>query len=177
MSSIYKSLMNKTQNKNSYSDTQGRVDTNDALKENVTHYLELLDFGSWTYDIKSKDIILSDEIYKLFECSPKNFENKLDSFLKFIHPEDKERISIARESIMVGKTGPDLVYKIITNSGNEKYISEKIKLILDDANEHCKLVGVIQDITKEKLMEKELNKLEYLAYHDELTGLPNKPIL
>ena len=112
MSSIYKSLMNKTQNKNSYSDTQGRVDTNDAPKENVTHYLELLDFGSWTYDIKSKDIILSDEIYKLFECSPKNFENKLDSFLKFIHPEDKERISIARESIMVGKTGPDLVYKL-----------------------------------------------------------------
>ncbi|MFY9482627.1 MAG: EAL domain-containing protein [Tissierellaceae bacterium] len=173
MSSIYKSLMNKTQNKNSYSDTQGRVDTNDAPKENVTHYLELLDFGSWTYDIKSKDIILSDEIYKLFECSPKNFENKLDSFLKFIHPEDKERISIARERIKVGKTGPDLVYKIITNSGNEKYILEKIKLILDDANEPCKLVGVIQDITKEKLMEKELNKLEYLAYHDELTGLPN----
>ena len=54
-----------------------------------------------------------------------------------------------------------------------KSTSQKRSTILDDANEPCKLVGVIQDITKEKLMEKELNKLEYLAYHDELTGLPN----
>ena len=45
---------------------------------------------------------------------------------------------------MVGKTGPDLVYKIITNSGNEKYISEKIKLILDDANEPVNLLELFR---------------------------------
>src|SRR5690554_3794060 len=156
MLSIYKSLFNKAKSGNGYSKIEGLEDIYDILKENVTHSQELLYAGSWTYDIGSQDIFLTDEIYKIFESSPEDFGNKLDSFLDFIHPDDKERIRIVTEEIKDGRRQHNLEYRIITRSGNEKYLQEKTKVLCDDEKNPLKIVGVIQDITKEKEMEKAL---------------------
>lgn len=156
MLSIYKSLFNKAKSGNGYSKIEGLEDIYDILKENVTHSQELLYAGSWTYDIGSQDIFLTDEIYKIFESSPEDFGNKLDNFLDFIHPDDKERIRIVTEEIKDGRRQHNLEYRIITRSGNEKYLQEKTKVLCDDEKNPLKIVGVIQDITKEKEMEKAL---------------------
>lgn len=172
MLSIYKSLFNKAKSGNGYSKIEGLEDIYDILKENVTHSQELLYAGSWTYDIGSQDIFLTDEIYKIFESSPEDFGNKLDNFLDFIHPDDKERIRIVTEEIKDGRRQHNLEYRIITRSGNEKYLQEKTKVLCDDEKNLLKIVGVIQDITRLKIMENNLKSIgEDLDQLQEVAGV------
>lgn len=78
-------------------------------------------------------------------------------------------------------------------NGNTYSIATKRSLHKDAAG-NCYLVGVIRDITKRKRMEEDLRRskeelcrsndelkkrqdgLQYLAYHDPLTGLPNRKL-
>ncbi len=78
-------------------------------------------------------------------------------------------------------------------NGNTYSIATKRSLHKDAAG-NCYLVGVIRDITKRKLIEEDLkrekaelfrsnkelkireDRLRYLAYHDPLTGLPNRKL-
>ncbi len=60
--------------------------------------------------------------------------------------------------------------KIIKKDGSEAIV--KITAVRSIANQHILGVyGIVQDITEQKKAEE---KIKHMAYHDELTGLPNK---
>jgi diguanylate cyclase (GGDEF)-like protein/PAS domain S-box-containing protein len=62
-------------------------------------------------------------------------------------------------------------YIIITASGEEKWVLEQGQIIYGDAGEIVAIEGLVIDITDQKKKQKEI---EYLSYHDNLTGLYNR---
>lgn len=53
-------------------------------------------------------------------------------------------------------------------------VEVRFSAVLDDAGEATHYVGVVRDITDKKLAE---DRLQHLAHHDHLTGLPNRKLL
>ncbi len=99
----------------------------------------------------------------------------------------------ADERVLQTKQPQEIEEELTDSRGNTYSIATKRSLHKDAAGNYF-LVGVIRDITKRKQMEEDLkraaaelfrsnrelkqreDRLRYLAYHDPLTGLPNRKL-
>ncbi|WP_069998990.1 EAL domain-containing protein [Cellulosilyticum sp. I15G10I2] len=125
------------------------------LKENVIYGQQLCHIGSWTHDLQKDEIFFTDEVYDIMGCTPQDFDGKLESFYLYIQGDDLQRVKQAAEGALTGKEY-DIEYRIVTPGGIEKYVHEKTKVLCDEQNTPIKMIGIIQDITKQKLIENEL---------------------
>ena len=60
--------------------------------------------GNWEYDLATEELIWSAEIYRIFGTSPAKFIPSAESYNKFVHPEDRERIrDLIEQGQLTGK--------------------------------------------------------------------------
>jgi len=128
------------------------------LKENVIYSQRLVQIGSWTHDIQKDEIFLSDEVYHILGSSPQEFDGKLENYYSYVHPDDLEEVKTATQEAIEGKEY-DIEYRIITSNGAERYVHEKTRALYDENSNPVKMVGIMQDITKHKLIENNLKVL------------------
>ena len=96
--------------------------------------------------------------------------NRIRSFASIIEPEDCSKITEDIQKALDEKKPYTLEYRINTASGTQKWVWERGSGVLAD-DKLLALEGFITDITERKKME---DRIEYLAYYDDLTGLPNR---
>jgi diguanylate cyclase (GGDEF)-like protein/PAS domain S-box-containing protein len=88
--------------------------------------------------------------------------------------DDRERyLTTAREAMASGEPF-DVEYRVITADGSVLWCSARGVPMLDAAGKVQRMVGVSRDITGQKRREEGVS---FLAYHDSLTGLPNRRLL
>jgi PAS domain S-box-containing protein len=73
-------------------------------------------------------------------------------FSKLIHPDDQQLAEEANRKMMLEHAVPDIEYRIIKENGKLTYIRQKGKLLMHGNNE-LMIVGIIEDITNEKLLK------------------------
>ncbi len=88
-----------------------------------------------------------------------------------IHPDDRFKVlEAAREARSTG-VGKKLEYRIRHRDGTWRVVESLASTVRDQKGEVVKLVIVNRDITERKRAEEQL---EHSAFHDGLTGLPNR---
>jgi len=117
---------------------------------------EIANLGYWTNDLIKSEIQWSDEIYKIFEVNPETFELKLDTIKKCYHPDDALEFDSNLNFSFDGINTMETERRIITSSGDTKWVLERINLIKDEIGNPIKLDGIVIDITKRKLHEQEI---------------------
>ena len=99
---------------------------------------------------------------------------KLSEYAALVSPEDRERyLATAREAMASGEPF-DLEYRVAATDGSVLWYSARGMPMLDTAGKVHRMVGVSRDITGQKRREEGVS---FLAYHDSLTGLPNRRLL
>lgn len=88
-----------------------------------------------------------------------------------IHPEDRERAGNARRAALERAEPHEIEYRLQSPDGETRWIASRGKALLNAAGAVYRITGVSQDITDRKRQEEEAR---FLAYHDMLTGLPNR---
>jgi diguanylate cyclase (GGDEF)-like protein/PAS domain S-box-containing protein len=93
--------------------------------------------------------------------------------LELVHPGDLARADEALREIGTGKSDTsELELRFFRKDGQLLWGHAKVALQRDPEGTPQFLISMIEDITKRKEAEE---KLTYLAYNDELTGLANRP--
>ncbi len=87
-------------------------------------------------------------------------DNKI-SFASLIHNDDKKQVNDAVQNALANKEPFTLLYRIVTLSGEEKWVWEKGRAIYDDFGNILHLEGFISDITETKIAEE---KIKILAH-------------
>lgn len=141
------------------------------LKEEIAYRQRFFKIAGWTLNLQTDEFNATDELYNILDCSPEDIDGQLDKFFNFVHPDDKgELIKVTHEGIE-GKDY-DIEYRIITKRGTEKYLHEKSRIIRDENNNPIKLIGIIQDISGHKIVEKNLKELgDYLNRAQRVAGV------
>jgi diguanylate cyclase (GGDEF)-like protein/PAS domain S-box-containing protein len=147
-----------------------------AQYENVEKLRLAVDAAELTYWEWERD---TDELYWGRDPSPlvgaagaRN--TRWSEYLEIVHPEDRERylatVNAAWEQAGVCTNE----YRVIRHDGRVAWLSSHGKTLADGTGRVYRMIGVSQDITERKHQEEEAR---FLAYHDTLTGLPNRRLL
>jgi diguanylate cyclase (GGDEF)-like protein/PAS domain S-box-containing protein len=97
--------------------------------------------------------------------------NEARTYASVIHPDDAGMVEDEVEACVARREPFVLEYRVITSEGAARWVHEQGRAIFGDDGEVLYLDGSIFDIAERKRLE---TQLEHLAYHDALTGLPNR---
>jgi PAS domain S-box-containing protein len=108
----------------------------------------------WDWDLNTSAVRWNEGYQTLFGYSPAETDPTTDSWTKFIHPEDVNRV---RQSIHQVVEGPDHIwsdeYRFRCRDGTYLEILDRGYLVRDGHGCPVRMVGAMQDITKRKQAE------------------------
>ncbi len=121
---------------------------------------EIARLGNWEWDILSNELWWSDQIYRTFGTTQDEFEATYDAFLSFIHTEDRVAVELAIKEALAGTAGYRIDYRILLRNGEQRVVHESGEVIRDAKGKPIRMSGTVQDITRRKRVETELQESE-----------------
>jgi PAS domain S-box-containing protein len=135
-----------------------------AVSENAADMIALV-------EVTGKRLYNSPAYEKVLGYSPR--ELAATSSLEQIHPEDREKVITAASEARATAVGKRLEYRMRHKDGSYRVLESTASPILNHKGIVTRLVIVNRDITERKRIEEQL---EHNAFHDSLTGLPNRSL-
>lgn len=127
----------------------------------------------WEYDLVHDNLLCSDELFEMLEVPPTVQGDSLENFMRYVHPDDIEDVRIRIQRAIDENKPYRLDHRLLKSTGEEIYVQQQGELQVSE-HQSVRLVGTLQDITERKKAEQ---LIEYQAYYDQLTGLPNRKLL
>lgn len=122
--------------------------------QQITH------LGNWEWDISDGSLKWSDEIYRIFGLEPGSILPNYDTFTSFIHPEDRSYVTESIDQALKNNIPYDIVHRIVDNNNILKHVHERAHIDRDQKGNPIRMLGTVQDITKEVEIQSELKKSE-----------------
>jgi diguanylate cyclase (GGDEF)-like protein/PAS domain S-box-containing protein len=136
--------------------------------------------GSWEQDLRTGTVVWSEELYRILGYDPE-MDASLEGFLVLVHPDDVEAV---RHAVGQGlETGQrfEFLNRIVRPDGAVRWLASQGEFVLGPDGEPVSVVGTAHDITEARLAQERLAgteaEMRHRAYHDSLTGLPNRALL
>ena len=121
---------------------------------------EISKIGSWTWFPESDKFLLSAEFIKIFEIPDKSAQNSIITFLRNVHPDDRQKIKQALHEYTFRLESFSLEFRIFTESKTLKHIHLRGNLLEEDGQLEPAYYGTGQDITELKATIDNLNQKE-----------------
>ena len=122
---------------------------------------ELANMGNWSWDMSSKKLEWTDQLYKMYGLEPQSEEMNMENFLSFVHPEDKQYVKEGIE-LFYKESFLDFTFRIVTRDGKVKTL-RSIALVQKDKNGRpVSVVGTERDTTEKQNLIDRLQKSEEL---------------
>ena len=119
----------------------------------------IANLGNWELDLRTNSLCWSDEIFKIFEIDPQQFDSTYAGFLSAIHPDDRDMVNALYQKHLVDRTPYNVVHRVLLFDGYIKYVQEKCETFYDADGSPIMSRGTAQDITKLKQAEIRLHQL------------------
>jgi diguanylate cyclase (GGDEF)-like protein/PAS domain S-box-containing protein len=158
-----------------YQDITDQMRAQDALKQSEERFRAFFEFASIGLvieDLDGKYLQVNDAFCKMVGYTREELIGK--SYPEITHPDDLNTDIEQTKRLLQGEIEYFQIEKRYSHKqGNTIWVLLSISLIKDGSGAPLLFTGQIQDITARKEM---MQKLEYLANHDALTGLPNRTL-
>ncbi|AMV73606.1 response receiver sensor diguanylate cyclase/phosphodiesterase, PAS domain-containing [Desulfuromonas sp. DDH964] len=138
---------------------------------------QIAGLGYWEWDLQSDQLTLSPEAQIVFGFPA---EEAVDyrSYLTRVHPEERQVVDLALKESLDGPQDFNLEHRILWPDGQVRHVHAQARVVRDSEGKAIRVNGTLHDVsdrlqTEARLVENQAH-LNYLAYHDALTGLPNR---
>jgi PAS domain S-box-containing protein len=104
--------------------------------------------GSWVYDLEADRMRLSAETCRIFGL-PAGTEGDHDTYLSFVHGDERAGVSAAWEAALAGGAPFDNEHRIVT-AGGLRWVRQQAELQRNASGRVVRAVGTTQDVTQRK---------------------------
>lgn len=160
---VYRYLIIKS-NKASLKLIKRQKQINDEIKESKERYDIVAKATSdtvWDWRIKNNTFVWNKGIVTVFGYDESEVEGTSQWWFDRIHPEDSIRMSVKLYSFLEQRTENwQDEYRFKCKDGSYKYVLDRGFLVTNNKKEAIRMIGAMQDITKQKQEEERLKLLE-----------------
>lgn len=152
--------------------TSVKVYEAELIKKNITleNAEAIAHIGHWERDVENDSMYWSDEIFRLLGYEPDSFQVVTNKEKDFFHPDDWNKFRNVYETTKIDGTPFELDVRGYKRDKSE--VIMKIKGgVTSNIDEPLIISGTIEDVTE---IKRHYEKIEYMNYHDPLTGLFNR---
>jgi two-component system cell cycle sensor histidine kinase PleC len=132
-------------------------------QDDLNHAQRLAKVGSDVWDVRTGEVVWSDETYRIFGVDPSTFIPTIENFLDLVVPEDRPGILARRQEILRGKCPTGTVIRIRRPDGDVRQVYSEAELVLDEDGKPLRWVGMRQDITTQVHNERSLRDAKEAA--------------
>lgn len=139
-----------------YDDLTKEIDFEEAYNQKQKLLMEaekIVHLGGWEWDIKTNEIIWSDETYRIFGEVPQSFKPTFEHFISYFLPEYREGMQKSISDALEDKSSYFIDYKIKQKDGEVRYLQSSGHGQYDPKGTCISMMGVVLDITDRKLLE------------------------
>lgn len=119
--------------------------------------------GSWEWDIRTNKLYWSDNIAPMFGLKSTDFAGTYDAYLMLLDPETRLLVSNTIEDTLNKKQSYVIEHKVIWPNGEEHWVSAKGEVHYTSAGDVSGVLGVVQDITEQRMTMASLKINEYIV--------------
>ena len=144
----------------------------EKLKESYTLALASANDALWEWNLFTNEVITSDKWLDITgnELKGQGFGAIIQE--ENIHREDYQELMETFEMCLKGQVRDfQKEYRIKNKEGSYTWVLNRGKVYFDESGIPNKIAGAVSNIEERKQRE---SKIEYMAFYDMLTGLPNK---
>jgi len=124
---------------------------------NLAEAQRLSHTGSWDWDVASKRIFWSAEMFDIFGFDPKTTTPTPENCLQSIHPDDRAPIDAAASELSKGNDA-EYNYRIVLPDNSIRYVRTIAHAITNDSGQVIEFVGTVIDVTEQRNARKALEK-------------------
>lgn len=129
-------------------------------EENLATAQRIAHLGSWETDLVNNRLFWSDEVYRIFGVSKDDFGATLESFISFIHPEDRQSVQANADAALSQNAPYNIEHRIVRPDGEIRVVCETGEVTFDESGEAIRFVGTVQDITERNAAETEMRLMK-----------------
>ena len=118
-------------------------------------------------------IYVSPQITTLLGISPQEWLDNPYAWRQHVHEDDIDRVWEEYQDAYNNHVPLNHEYRMVHEDGTVKWVLEQAFPVKDEHGDPWLVQGVLFDITERKKAEEQI---AFLAYHDKLTGLPNRAL-
>jgi signal transduction histidine kinase/DNA-binding response OmpR family regulator len=117
--------------------------------------------GSWEWDVRSGEVIWSEQVYRIFGRDPRDFHPSWDSFMSCVHPEDRTLFEQWIHKSMPVNKSFSLEFRILRpDDPTLRYLFSQGEAVTDGEGRPIRMTGILVDITERNEAEVALRQSE-----------------
>jgi len=148
-----------------------------ALRESEERYAlaaQGANDGLWDWNLKTNEIYFSPRWKAMLGFEDNEIGSSLDEWFNRVHADDLGRINMEIEAHLGGLTQPfENEHRMLHKDGTYRWVLSRGIAVPDADGKAHRMAGSLTDITGRKVAEEQLL---HDAFHDGLTGLPNRAL-
>jgi PAS domain S-box-containing protein len=109
--------------------------------------------GIWDWNLLTDQITYSEQFANIFGLEKWHLHSCYTDFLNYIHPEDKPYFNECLENSLIRGKEYNLEFRIITPTGELRWIASQGKIYWDSQGKPVRMLGVSMNITEKKQAE------------------------
>jgi diguanylate cyclase (GGDEF)-like protein len=170
---IYGSLQHHTKVRQRMEEALRGTEANLEEAQRIAH------LGSWEWNLVSGSRLWSSEAYRILGLAPGTSNGLVgdrtdrDLLHERLHPDDRVPFEEMLGRALRGESPASIDHRVVRPDGTERIVHSQVEVIPDAEGRPARVLGTLHDISERKQLE---DRLKYQAFHDALTGLPNRAL-
>ncbi|MDZ8106450.1 MAG: PAS domain S-box protein [Nostoc sp. DedQUE12a] len=120
--------------------------------------LKAAQMGIWNLNLITKETDWTQETEQLFGMAPGTFDGRHETFLRFVHPDDRDALEQAVKTAIQQHSTYYQEYRIIWADGSIHWIEGNGQAFYDINNQPVRMTGTVRDISDRKSIETALQR-------------------
>jgi PAS domain S-box-containing protein len=109
--------------------------------------------GTFDWIIASGEVVWTEDLEVLYGLPIGGFDGRYETWMKSVHPDDRERAEADILRAIAERTDLDSVFRVVWPDGTVRWLYAKARTLYSDSGQPMRVIGINMDITERKRAE------------------------